>query len=203
MQAFLAEPAEGSRLFAADEQLLTEQLVVVFRHSEEIGDDQHRERLRVVGDELARTATHELGELLVGEAPHELLVLLQALGRDQTHEEGAMRGVLGRVERGELVGERELVAVRVDLRGDVVARQWYREAGERSGHRVARREAGGVVVNRDCFVVPGDHDDVVVPFALYRALRAQVLVVRVRIGDELVALEEVGRVEVKHGVRSL
>ena len=72
------------------------------------------------------------------------------------------------------------------------------KAGERSGHRVARRERRGVVVHRDRFVVPGDHHDVVMRFALHRALRPQVLEVRIRIGDGFGVAEEVDRVEVGH-----
>ena len=49
----------------------------------------------------------------------------------------------------------------------------------------------GVVVDLDRLVVPGDHHDVVVRFALHRALPAQGLEVRVRVGDEGLVAEEV------------
>ena len=54
----------------------------------------------------------------------------------------------------------------------------------------------GVVVDRDRFVVAGHHHHAVVRLAADRALRAQPVEVRVRVGDELVAAEEVDRVVV-------
>ena len=81
---------------------------------------------------------------------------------------------------------------------DVVAVEGHREAGERSGHRVARREGRGVVVDRDRFLVAGHHHDVVVRLAVHRALPAEVLEVRIGIGDQLVVAEEVDRLEVGH-----
>ena len=53
----------------------------------------------------------ELVDLPVGEPPHELLVLAEPLRRDQPHQQRAVRGVHGRVERRELVAHRQLVAV--------------------------------------------------------------------------------------------
>ena len=82
---------------------------------------------------------------------------------------------------------------------DVVALEWDREAGERSGHRVARRERRRVVVDRDRFLVSGHHDDVLMRLAVHRALPAQVLEVRIGIGDQLGVTEEVDRLEVGHG----
>ena len=104
----------------------------------------------------------------------------------------------GGSKRRQLVAHRQLVAVLVDERADVVALERDREAGERSGDRVARRERRGVVVDRDRLVVAGDHHHVVVRLAPHRALRAQVLEVRVRVGDELVVAEEVDGIEVGH-----
>ena len=78
----------------------------------------------------------------------------------------------------------------------------HRETGERAGRRVARRERGGVVVDRDRFLVAGHHHHVVVRLAPHRALRPQPVEVRVRVGDELVAAEEVDRVVVGHSTGS-
>ncbi len=114
----------------------------------------------------------------------------------------AVRGVDGRVERQQLIAERQLVAVLFDERADVVAREGHGKPGERPGGGVARRERVGVVVHRDRFVVPGHHHHAVVPLALHRALRAQPFEVRVRVGDALVAAEEVDRVVVGHGNRT-
>ena len=176
-----------------------EQLVVALRDAEQVGDDEHGERLAVLADELAAAAVDELVDLAVGEAPHELLVLAQSLRRDQAHEQRAVRGVDRRVEREQLIAHRQLVAVLLDERVDVVALERDGEAGERPGGRVARRIRVGVVVDRDCFVVPGHHHHVVVALAPDRTLRTQPVEVRVRVGDELVAAEEVDRVVVGHG----
>ena len=48
-----------------------------FGDAEEVGDDEHRERLGVRADELAGASGDQLVELPIGEAPHELLVLLR------------------------------------------------------------------------------------------------------------------------------
>ena len=45
--------------------------MVGFGHAEEVGDDEHGERLGVRGDELAAAVGDELVELPIGEAPHE------------------------------------------------------------------------------------------------------------------------------------
>ena len=160
------------------EDVLAEAVAVVLGHAEQVGDDQQREGLRVLGDELALALGEELVDRLIGELPHELLVLLEPLGRDEPHEERAVRGVLGRVERGELVAERELVAVLLDELGDVVALDRDREPGERSGDGGARRPDGLVVVDGDGLLVARDHPDVVVRLVRRRAVRADGLVVR-------------------------
>ncbi len=85
--------------------------MVGFGNAEQIGDDEQGERVRVVVDELALTPVEELVDLTIGEPPHELLVLLEALRRDQPHQEPAVSGVLRRIERGQLIAERQLVAV--------------------------------------------------------------------------------------------
>ncbi len=95
------------------------------------------------------------------------------------------------------------LTVLLDERGDVVALERHGEPGEGPGRRVARRERVGVVVHRDRFVVPGHHHHAVMGFAPHRALPAQPLEVRVRVGDELVASEEVDRVVVGHRAISI
>ena len=96
------------------DEVLAERVAVVVGHAEEVGDHHQRERDRVVVQELALARVDELVDRLVGERPHERLVLLEALRRDEPHEQPAVRGVLRRVERGELVAERQLVAVLLD-----------------------------------------------------------------------------------------
>ena len=118
-------------------QLLAERLVVCFGHAEQVGDDEQRERVRVLVHELALTPGDELVDLAIGEPPHELLVLLEALRRDQPHQQPAVRGVLRRIERGQLIAERQAVAVLLDDVADVVALERHRPLGPRSGDRVA------------------------------------------------------------------
>ena len=143
----------------------------------------------------------ELVDLAVGESPHELLVLLQPLGRELAHDQVPVIAVDGRIHRGELVAERQFVAVLVDqLAHVVVAVQRNGKSRERPRHRVARREGVGVGVHGARLVVPGDHVDALLRFAAYRALGSQPVEVRVRVVDELVATEEVDGVVVDDGV---
>ena len=179
-------------------ELGPECLVICFGDSEQIGDDEQRERARELADELALAVGDELVDLTIGEAPHEVLVLAQTLRRDEAHQQPAVRGVDRRVECRQLVAERQRVAVLVDERADVVAGERDREPREWPGHRVARREGRGVVEHRDRLLVTGDHHDVVVRFALHRALGAEVLEVGVGVGDERLVAEEVDPVEVSH-----
>ena len=107
--------------------------MVTLGNAEQVGDDEHGERLAVVVDELALAAVDELVDLAVGEPPDEVLVLAQALRRDQSHEQPAVRGVHRRVEREHLVAHRQRVAVLLDERVDVVTLERHREPGERTG----------------------------------------------------------------------
>ena len=92
-------------------ETLAEPTVIGLGHAEQVGDDQHREGLRVRADELAVAVGDELVELLVGEAPHERLVLLEPLRRDEPHEQRPLPGVVRRVHRHHVLVHRELVAV--------------------------------------------------------------------------------------------
>ena len=181
----VAGAADRAATAAAARERGAEHLVIALGHAEQVGDHEHGERAGVLGDELALAVGDELVELTVRQAPHELLVLLQALRRDQAHEQRSLRGVVRRIERRELVAHRQLVAVLVDERAHVVAFEGHREAGKRSGHRVARREGRRVVVDRDRFLVSGHHHDALVRLAVHRALPAQVLEVRIGVGDRL------------------
>jgi hypothetical protein len=147
------------RLFATDasrhvNELLAQQRMVGFGHAEKISDHEQRERLRKRTDELAVAGGEELVELAVAQPPHEVFVLLEALRCDQPQQQTAVCCVLRRVERGELVTERQFIAVRVDHVGDVVALDRHRELHERTAHRVARREGGVVAVHTYGFVYP-------------------------------------------------
>ena len=75
-------PAPTSPTVPVQAEALAEPLVVLLGHAEQVGDDEHGERLGVGADELAVAVGDELVELLVGEAPHERLVVLEPLRRD-------------------------------------------------------------------------------------------------------------------------
>ena len=158
--------------------------MVGFRHAEQVGDDQQGERLRVLLDELAPSRGEELVELTVGERPHERLVLLEAFRRDQPHQQSSVVGVRRWIEGHEVLVHRQLVSVLLDEHADVVAVERDGKPGEGTGHRVARRERRGVVVHGDRLVVARHRHHAVVGLADHRARLAQVLEVRVRVGDE-------------------
>ena len=143
-------------------QPVAEQAVVGLGNAFEVGDHQQRERRRVGADELAAALLDELVQLAIGEAPHELLVGAQPSGRQEAHHQRPVVVVPGRVERRELIAERQLVAVALDDVAHVVALERLGEPHERPAHHVARREGRRVVVDRERFVVAGHHEDAVV-----------------------------------------
>ena len=171
--------------------------------TEQVGDDEHGERTGVVVNELTLALGEELVDLTIGEAPHELLVFLEALRRDQPHQQRSVHGVVRWIEVRELVVKRELVPVLLDERAYVVAHERHREPRERAGHRVGRRERVGVVQHGHHFFVTRDHDHALMRFGAHRALVAQVLQVGVRVGDARLVLEEVDGVEVAHNTAPL
>ena len=151
--------------------------------------------------ELALAGRQELVEHLVGEHPHGVLVLLEALRGDQPHQQCAMVRVCRRVEGGQLVAERQLVAMLLDQVGDVRVPQTlegYRKAGERAGHRDARGPGLGVVQHCACLVPARHHGDPVVLLPSDGALLPQRLVVGVGILDEPFIAEKVHLGEVVH-----
>ena len=172
--------------------------MVLLGDAEQIGDDQHGERLGVGPDELAAPVGEELVELLVGEAPHERLVVLQPLRRDQPHQERSLPGVVGRVHRDHVLEHRQVVAVGVDDLAHVVALQRDREGGEGADHGVARGERVGVAVDLAGLLVAGHGHHPEVGQRQDRALLAQLLEVRVRVLHQRLVVEVVGRLPVAH-----
>ena len=75
-----------------------EQTEVRLGHALQVSDDEEREGAGVLADELALSFVEKLVHLAVGQAPHELLVLAQALGCDEPHEQPPVGGVHRRVE---------------------------------------------------------------------------------------------------------
>lgn len=180
---------------------LDERVAIFHRHTEQVGDHQQRERTGKSLDELPVPRRQEVVEHLIGEHPHGVLVLFEALGGDQPHQQRAVIRVGRRVQRRQLVAERQLVTVLLDQLGDVgLTLQRHRKAGKRAGHRDARGERLRVVQHRAGLVPTGHHGDAVVWFAGYRTPLAQRLVVRVGILDKLPVTEEIKFGEVIHHV---
>ena len=168
----------------AEAEALAEPLVVGLGHPEHIGDDQHRERLRVRADELASAVEDELVELPVGEVPHERFVVLEPLRRHQPHQQRTLPRVHRRVHRHHVLVHRELVAVAIDDVAHVVAVERDRERGERTDHRVARRERVDVAVDLRRLVVAGHRHHAEMGQLQHRTGRAQLFEVRIRVLDE-------------------
>ena len=177
---------------------LAEPLMIGLRHPEEVGDDEHGERLRVRVDELAAAAAREFVELPIGQAPHERLVLLEPHRRQQPHQQGALARVIGRVHRHHVLAHRELVPIAVDDVAHVVTLERDGELREGTDHRVARRERREVAIDLGRLLPPGDRHHAVMGRRHHRALRAQVVEVRVRVLQQGLVGEEVDLLEPSH-----
>ena len=180
----------------AQAEELPEALVVHFGHAENVGDGEHGEGLRVGADELAVAVRDELVDLLIGRPPHELLVLLEALGREQAHHQGALLGVHGWVHGHHVLVHGQLVPMAVDDRSDVVALEWDGKRRERADHRVAGREGLGVEVDLQCLLVARDRHHAEVVGREHGALRPQVVEVGVGVLHQGLVTEEVDRLPV-------
>jgi len=101
-------------------QQIAEHRMVGLGHSEQVRDDQQRERLPIGRDELALPVFNKLVDQLIGEVPHELLVLLQPFRREQPVEQRAVCGVPRRIKGDEVFVHRELITMGLDELGDVV-----------------------------------------------------------------------------------
>ncbi len=177
--------------------------MVHFGHAEDVGDGEHGEGLRVGADELAVAVRDELVDLSVGRPPHELLVLLEALRREQAHHQGALLGVHGWVHGHHVLVHGQLVPVTVDDRSDVVAFERHRKGRKRADHRVAGREGLGVEVDLHRLLVARDGDHAQVVGREHRALRPQVVEVGVGVLDQGLVAEEVDRLPVASTAVSL
>src|SRR3546814_12359611 len=78
--------------------------------SDVCSSDLHGERLRERGHDFALALVDESGDLLIGQLPHELFVFLEALGRYQRHQQGAMIGMRRRINGRQLIAEGRFVA---------------------------------------------------------------------------------------------
>src|SRR3546814_20699530 len=70
--------ADGGAFAFLPDQLLAELDAVFGGHAEQVGDDEHGERLRERSHHFALALVDESGDLLIGQLPHELLVLLRS-----------------------------------------------------------------------------------------------------------------------------
>ena len=100
-QRFLAGTTDSAAGITRD--VLDELVAVLGRDTHQIGDHQQGERPGETFDELALVALEVGVEHLVGELPHRVLVLLEALGGDQAHQQRAVIGVGGRIQGGQLI----------------------------------------------------------------------------------------------------
>ena len=99
--------------------------------------------------------------------------------------------VLRRIERREVLVNRQGVAVLLDQIRDVVAFSLYRQGHERPANQVARRKIVLVIpVHGDGLVVPRHHHHIVIGLTLHRAL-PEFVVVRIRVCDKPQIREEV------------
>ena len=143
-------------------ECLAELLVVLLGHAEQVGDHQQRERPGVGGQELALAVGDELVDVAVGQPPHEVLVLLQPLGRQQPAQQRPRIGVVRRIHRDHVLVHRDLGAVLLELRADVVALGHERDRGERARDRDAGRVVLGVLVDGVGRLPAGDGEHPVV-----------------------------------------
>jgi hypothetical protein len=173
--------------------------VVRLGHAEHIGYDKHGERLGVRPNEFTVAGAGDLIDQEVGLAAHEYLVLLEPLGRQKPHDQGALARVRGRIHGHHVLVHRQLVSVAIDDRTHVVTLERHRERGKRPDHRVARGEGLAVEIHIGRLLVPRHGDDAVVRRGQHRALRAQVVVVGVRILEQRLVGEEIDGVVVGHG----
>ena len=103
---------------------------------------------------------------------------------------------LRRIHRDHVLEHRDLGAVLLELRADVVALGRERHRRERARHGDAGRVVLGVLVDGVGRLPAGDGQHAVVDRAAHRVLGAQVVEVGVRVGDERRVGEVVDRVEV-------
>ena len=170
---------------------LPERPTVLDGDTEQVGDDEHRERLRVLRDELARAPLHEAVDLLVRCPPHEPLVLLEPNRRQLTHHQPAVGRVLRRVEGDEVFVEGEDVAVLLDQRRNVVSVRSAGQRWERTCEGVARGERVGVSEHGVDLVVAGDEERAVVRLLPDRSVGPDGLVIGERVRKQRVVGEVV------------
>ncbi len=160
--AILHAAYPGSALLFLPYELLPELDPILGWHAQQIGYDEYGERLGEVGHDFALAPGKEGVDLLIGQHPHEFLIFLEALWRDQSHQQRAVIGVLRRIQGWKLVAERRFVAVGLDELGNVlvlVTLQGNGAARNRSCSGHTGGKAIGIVVDLKGFVVARHHDD--------------------------------------------
>src|SRR5690348_3019389 len=137
---FHANEAAPVALEPAGYRSAAESLAVGLRHVQQVGDRVECERKIVVKDDLALALPDEAAELLVGKTPQEVLAVLELPRGEQPAQQRAVRGVLRRIERYEVVAERNPVAVPLNQIRDVVAVGFKRHPRPGTADDIANRE---------------------------------------------------------------
>src|SRR3546814_14427356 len=75
--------ADGGAFAFLPDQLLAELDAVFGGPAEQVGDDEHGERLRERSHHFAPALVDESGDLLIGQLPPELLVLLETRSEER------------------------------------------------------------------------------------------------------------------------
>ena len=88
----------------------------------------------------------------------------------------------------------------VDQFADVITGRFERQWRKRAANRDATRERVDVFVQRHGFVITGDRDDPVIRLAYHRPLCAEIVEIRVGIGNHRWIGEEVDAIEIGHWV---
>jgi len=113
---------------------LHEFVAIFLGHTQQVGNDEGGERLRVLGYDFTLAVVDESVDQPVRELLHVFRVLPQAFERQQPREQAAVSGVLRSIEGDEMSGPRHLGSMLFDLLADIVSGRFERQSRDRAGH---------------------------------------------------------------------